>query len=101
MDDDLKRNLEEIFAELNALQLIANEALSLALYHEPDPDQAVALARRDIDQIIEGTEKMATARGSNVEFRRRHIETVRALVKPLLDAIEKRVSQLKRERTIH
>jgi hypothetical protein len=100
MDDDLKRKLEEVFAQLTALQLVVNEALSLALYHEPDPDQAVTSARKDIDQMIATTEKMAIS-GPNAEFRKRHIERIRSLVKPLLDSIEKRVSQLKQERTIH
>lgn len=100
MEDDVKRQFAEIHAQLTALQLIANEALSVALSYASDPDRAVNLARRDIDEMIEATEKLAIA-GPKAEFRKQYIERVRALMKPLLDAIEKRVSQLKLERTVH
>jgi hypothetical protein len=92
MNADLTRKFAEILAQLTTLQLIANEALSVALYHDPDPDEAVAAARRDINHIID----VAKA-GPNAEF----ADRVRSLVTPLLDAIEKRVSQLKHERTLH
>jgi hypothetical protein len=100
MDDDIKRAFAEIHAQLQALRLIVNEALSVALCHEPNPDNAVVLARRDIDQIIEIAEKEATA-GSNVEFRKGQIEKIRSLVKTQLDAIEKRVSRLQHDRALH
>jgi len=48
MDDhDLNRKFAEILAQLTALQLIANEALSLALYHEQEPDKAVYLCEKE------------------------------------------------------
>jgi hypothetical protein len=100
MDDDLKQKFAEIFAELHALGLIVNEACSLALSHEQDPDNAIVLARKDIDQIIGLTEKTAIA-GPNAEFRRWHVEKVRSSVKTQLDAIEKRLSHLKQGRAIH
>jgi hypothetical protein len=100
MDDDLKQKFAEVFADLHALRLIVSEAFSIAISHEQDPDNAIVLARKDIDQIIELTERKATA-GPNVEFRKWQVEKVRSLVKTQLDAIEKRVSHLKRGRAIH
>jgi hypothetical protein len=99
--DDLNLKFAEIFAQITALQLVTNEALSLVLCREPDPDQAVASARKDIDRMIELSEKAAIAAGSSVGIRKLSIERVRSLMKPLLDSIEKRVSQLKLERTMH
>ncbi len=100
MGDDLKQKFAEIFAELHALRLIVSEAFSIALSHEQDPDNAIVLARKDVDQIIGLTEKRAIA-GPNAEFRKWQVEKVRSLVKTQLDAIEKRVSHLKRGRAIH
>ena len=100
MDDELKEKFAELFAQLHALQLMVNEALSVALSYAEDPDNAIVLARREIDQIIERTEKMAIV-GPNAEFRKGHIEKVRSLVKAQVDAVEKRVSRLKRDRAKH
>jgi hypothetical protein len=100
MDEDLERKFADLFAELHALRLLVNEALSIALSHESNPDHAAVLARQDIDQIIERAETEAIA-GPNAEFRKWQIEKVRSLVKTQLDAIEKRVSRLKRDRAIH
>jgi hypothetical protein len=100
MDDDLKQKFAEILAELHALRLIVSEAFSIALSHEQDPDNAIVLARKDIDQIIGLTEEKAIA-GPNAEFAKWHVEKVRSSVKNHLDAIEKRLSHLKRGRAIH
>ena len=91
---------ERFFVELHALRLLVNEALCIALSHEQDPDNAVAPARKEIDQIIELTEKKAIA-GQNAEFRKWQAERVRSSVHAQLDAIEKRVSRLKRGRAVH
>ena len=85
---------------MHALALIVNEACSFALSHEKDPDRAVGLLRLDIDQIIGSTEKGAIA-GPNAEFRKWQVDRVRSLVKAQLDAIEKRLSHLKRDRPTH
>jgi cell division septum initiation protein DivIVA len=100
MDDDLKRKFVELFAELHAIRLITNEALSITLSHEQNPDNAVVLARREIDQIIETAEKMAKTE-ENAEFRRWHFDKIRVSVKTQLDAVEKRVSHLRRGRAFH
>ena len=98
--DKLDHKFADIFAELHALRLIVSEALSLALSYDADPHNTVVLARKDIDDIIERTETTATG-GPNAEFRRSHIEKVRSLVMAQLDAIEKRVSRLRRDGAIH
>jgi rRNA maturation protein Rpf1 len=100
MDDDVKRAFAEVLAELHALRLIVNEALSVALCHESNPDNAVILARQDIYEIIEKAEKEAIV-GPYAEFRKWQMEKVRSVVAAQLDSIEKRVSRLKRDRAIH
>jgi hypothetical protein len=75
MDDDLNAKFAEIFVELHALRLIVNEALSVVLSYDDDPDNAVVFARKEINEMIERAETMATA-GPNAEFRKWHLSLI-------------------------
>jgi cell division septum initiation protein DivIVA len=101
MDEDVKEQLAKLLVEMQALRLIVNEALSVALSYDSDPHDAVVRARRHVEETIERTEKMATAAGLNVESQKWIGDKVRASVNGQLDAVEKRASQLPRDRATH
>jgi hypothetical protein len=98
-DDD--RRFAEIFAELHALRPIVNEVFSMVLSLGADPANAVVTARKHITETIERAETMAIAAGSNLEFRMWYVGTVSSLISDQLDAIEKRMSQLRHGRATH
>jgi hypothetical protein len=100
MDDDVKKELANLFAELTALRLLVNEALSIALSHERYPDTAVSLARKDLSDIIERVAKTAISDRNAPEYQVWFVDRVRASVMAQLDSIEKRVSQLQKNRTV-
>jgi ATP-dependent Clp protease ATP-binding subunit ClpA len=102
MDDDVKQKLTTLYADIMAVRLVVNEALAVALSHETNPDMAVSLARKAVEDIIDSTveKAVATTTESNSESRRSLFEKVRASVNAQLDAIEKRVSRLRNDRTV-
>jgi hypothetical protein len=103
-EDDRARNRKfaEIFVQLNALRVLLNEFFSVVLVREADPANAVVAVRGHLMETIGRTETMAIAGGGpNVEFRKQHIVKVWASVNAQLDAVEKRVSQLRRGQATH
>lgn len=99
MDDEAKKEFADFYVEMVALRLIVNEALSVALSHEANPDSAVSLARQDLEQISDEAAKKLSA-GKSAEFATWFVGRVRASVSAQLDSIEKRVSKLRTDRTI-
>lgn len=90
-------------ADSQAFALIANEALSIALSHEADPDIAIVNARTAITKILDGVDaKVATMpEGRNKAFRQWICKRTRRTASGALDAVEKRVSMLKQHRIKH
>jgi len=100
MDDEDKKEITRICAEMQAMRLVVNEALAVALSHEADPDKSASHARLDLTKVLDETERRAKE-GPNAEYRLWFCGLVRNSLDALLDAIEKRVSQLKLGRTAH
>jgi hypothetical protein len=101
MDDETKRALAKILAEIQAMRLIINEAVAVALSQSENPDTIASFGRQDIEKIISDTEKMAESTLRAREFDKWQFAQIRANVKAQLDAIEIRVSRLKLGRTSH
>ena len=104
MSEDIKRLIVSLQFEIQALALITNEALSVALSKEADPDSAVSLARNDLTRILDESERKAIDAEigkDRKEFRKWFFAQVRESVAGKLDAIEKRVSRLTQTRRLH
>jgi len=86
--------------ELQALRLMVQEAMAIALSHEANPDRSASFARQDLSAIIAKT-KEAAKDGPNAEFRLWFAERVGKSVADQMDAVEKRVSTLTQNRTQH
>ena len=104
MTDDDKIEFAKLRADLQAARLAANEAMSIALSHEVDPDKAVSLARGDLRKIVDETRakmlEIATDE-TNRQFGVWFAGLVGESIESLMDQVEKRVSQLKQNRALH
>jgi hypothetical protein len=104
MDDETKLELVNIRAELQALRLAVNEALSIALSHEANPDKSVILARDDLKKIVGLTRDEMTKKATDStsqQFALWFVGLVDKSISSLMDEVERRVSQLKRDRALH
>jgi hypothetical protein len=93
------RRFAEVFAELQALRLIVNEAFSMVLSLD-DPVAAVVTTRNHVREALERTETMATG-GEGIPGFRKFVGKVEESISGQLDAVERLVSQLRRGRATH
>jgi hypothetical protein len=100
MDKEIEDGIAHLLSEMQAMRLIVNEALAVALSHESNPDNAIVYARQDIENIIQAGERKAKDDGT-YESRQTDFARIRASLKNQLDAIEKRLSLLLRHRVRH
>ena len=104
MTKEEKLELVKLRAELQAVRLAANEAMSIALSHEADPDKAVSLARVDLKVIVEKTRDEMLAKATDEAsqiFGLWFVGLIAQSIASLMNEVEKRVSQLKRDRALH
>jgi hypothetical protein len=94
------RRFAEVFAELQALRLIVNEAFSMVLSLGDDPVAAVVTTRNHVKEALERTETMAT-RGEGIPGFRKFVGKVEESISGQLDAVERLVSQLRHGRATH
>jgi hypothetical protein len=94
------RRFAEVFAELQALRLIVNEAFSMVLSLGDDPVAAVVTTRNHIKEGLERTETMAIS-GEGIPGFRKFVGKVEESISGQLDAVERLVSQLRRGRATH
>jgi len=82
VDDATKQEFVNLFAEIVALRTLVNEALSIALSHERNPDIAVSLARKDLSDIVERVASMPNPSSgqTNDAFQQWFVGKVRASI---------------------
>jgi hypothetical protein len=93
------RRFAEVFAELQALRLIVNEAFSMVLSLD-DPVAAVVTTRNHVREALERTETLATS-GEGIPGFRKFVGKVEESISGQLDAVERLVSQLRHGRATH
>ncbi|MCL2428379.1 MAG: hypothetical protein FWD12_04025 [Alphaproteobacteria bacterium] len=94
------RRFAEVFAELQALRLIVNEAFSMVLSLGDDPVAAGVTTRHHVKETLERTEAMA-AGGEGMPGFRKFVGKVEESISGQLDAVERLVSQLRHGRATH
>ncbi len=100
-EQSLRGLLIQCQAEIQAVSLLVNEALSLVLSLEADPHNATAMVRRDVEEMAGKAQAMAENKKRLTETQQWFFKLVHDSLARKLDALEKRVSSLDPERTTH
>ena len=100
-DNDVRNMLIQCQAEIQAVSLLVNEALSMVLSLDANPDKASTLARKDVEEMAAKAEKIAAGKEGLTETQQWFFQLVHASLRRKLDAVEKRVSTLSKDRTTH
>jgi hypothetical protein len=104
MDEQTRRELALIRADLQAVRLVLNEALAIALSRNTDCDRTIAEARRSVKRLIDETEASVSAVNTDkpaLQFNRWFMSLVQKSTTSLFDDIELRVCYSNDDRPVH
>jgi hypothetical protein len=102
--EQTRRELVQIRADIQALRLVVSEALAIALSYDAHPNATTTVARCALKRLIDETEEsMSTADADRaaLQFNRWFMGAVQNSIASLMDDIEVRIHQLKRDRAVH
>ncbi len=100
-DNEVRSLLIQCKPEIQAVSVLVNEALSMVLSLDDNPDQSFSIARKDVEEMAARAERVAAGDKGLTDTQQWFFQLVQASLKRKLDAIEKGVSTLMKDRPTH